>query len=751
MFSRKMQAAKPVGAGLRATQLSSALRLAFAAAVVAAPGGLLLAQTSGTTATPPAASADGTTLAPITVSGERGAAGTTEGSGSYTTDSMSSATRLNLTVRETPQSISVITRQQLDDQNIQSLEDITAIGTGLTLSKGATERASLFSRGFSINNFTQDGMTISGSADTLGFSTLSMYDRVEVIRGPAGLLTGAGNPGGSINLVRKRPTRDTQVSVTGTVGRYNNFRTELDASGSLNEAKTLRGRFVAAAQDSDTFIQNYENKRGLVYATVEADLGPRTLLSAGFHYNKEDNPGSMWYGLPTSSTGAFLPGLDRSSTIAPAWAYWDKTNSRVFAELEHTFQNDWKIKLSAHQLHDTLDSLVNEVARVAPAAQNRFNVAAASAFLYDRDQQALEAQVSGPFELWGRKHEVVFGANRRTLDQVDIGNTTQTPYNFLFTPVSWNPSAPPQPVISRFFYGQTTRTQQNGIYGTARFKVADPLAVIVGARMDSFDYFAVNTFTGVTSSRYAVKNEVTPYVGAVYDLNDTYSIYGSWTSVFNPQTAVDRAGVLLDPVTGVNKEIGIKGEYFGGALNVSAAVFDLRQQNLATTLPVAQCRPGLLSCSEAAGEVQSRGFELEAAGALTPSWQVSAGYTFNSAKYTQAQGANAVGTRFATDRPTQLLRVSTNYRLPGDLGKWRVGASVRSQNEMFRTANTIKQGGYTIFDLMAGYKVSEKLDIRFNMTNVFDKNYYQAIGGSTDSASAFGEPRNFSITAKYKF
>jgi outer membrane receptor for ferric coprogen and ferric-rhodotorulic acid len=180
-------------------------------------------------------------------------------------------------------------------------------------------------------------------------------------------------------------------------------------------------------------------------------------------------------------------------------------------------------------------------------------------------------------------------------------------------------------------------------------------------------------------------------------------------------------------------------------------VFDLRQQNLATALPLAQCAPGLLSCSEAAGEVQSRGFELEAAGAVTPAWQLSAGYTFNSAKYTRRTGANLPGARFATDRPTQLLRVSTSYRLPGELGKWRVGASARSQNEMFRTANAIKQGGFTLFDLMAGYQVSPQLDIRLNMTNVFDKNYYQAIGSTVDSASAFGEPRNVVITAKYRF
>ena len=207
-------------------------------------------------AAPVQAQAQEQSLPEVQVSAQATAGATTEGSGSYTTGSMNAATRLNLSVRETPQSVSVVTRQQMDDMNIRSVEDIVNITPGLTLNKGATERASFYSRGFAISNFTEDGLTMSGDGDTLGFATLAMYDRVEVLRGAAGMLNGVGNPSGTMNFVRKRPTADNEVSVTGSVGRYHDYRGEVDARGALNANGSVRGRAVAAYQDGDTFISN---------------------------------------------------------------------------------------------------------------------------------------------------------------------------------------------------------------------------------------------------------------------------------------------------------------------------------------------------------------------------------------------------------------------------------------------------------------------------------------------------------------
>lgn len=687
------------------------------------------------------------TLPAVHVNAEVDTSGTTEGTGSYTTNSMSTATRLNLSVRETPQSISVVTRQQMDDLGLQSIEEITTLVPGLTLNRGATERASFYSRGFPISFFTEDGMPISSDGDTFGFATLAMYDRVEVLRGAAGMLTGAGNPSGTLNFVRKRPTSENQVTLTGSVGRWNNYRTELDASGALNEAKTFRARTVIALRDSDTYISNYRQERALIYATAEADLSRDTTLSFGFHYNDESNPGSTWYGLPTATNGSFLP-FSRSTTNSPDWAYWDKTNIRVFAELEHRLANDWKLKFSAQATNDKLDSKVTQIARVGTT--NTFRLSQANGFYYDRDQTNLNVQASGPFSLFGRQHEMVIGVNHRTRDTTDWGIQPLTPYSYTFDPANWNPSAAPDPTLTTKYYGNDQRTRQTGIYTTARFKVSDPLAVLVGARLDWYDH-SVNGFslTGTTSSGYNIKSEFTPYAAVVYDLNDTYSLYGSYTSIFNPQTATDKNGNLLDPVQGINMEAGIKAAYFGGKLNVSAAAFRIRQQNLATALTPAECAPRP-SCSEAAGEVQSEGIELEMAGSLTPNWQMSGGITYNTAQYTKKTGANLPGTKYAVDRPTRLFRLATNYKLPGELNRWRIGGVIRAQNDIYKINNPVRQGGYTIVDLMAGFEYSKNLDFRLNFTNVFDKKYYQTIG-TVESGNSFGEPRSVVLTARYKF
>lgn len=242
--------------------------------------------------------------------------------------------------------------------------------------------------------------------------------------------------------------------------------------------------------------------------------------------------------------------------------------------------------------------------------------------------------------------------------------------------------------------------------------------------------------------------KITPYAGLVYDLDPQHSLYASITSVFNPQSALDRNGQLLDPVTGANLEAGIKGEYLDGALNTSVAAFQIRQKNLARGLDPSECN-GPISCAEAAGEVKSQGFELEAVGAVTPAWNVQAGLSYTSAEYSKStSAATPVGTPFGTTNPKRMLRLSTTYRLSGPLQGWRLGASLQSQSEIYNTSTstgvTRRHGGVTVVGLMAGWSVNPKLDVRLNISNLFDKYYYQSIGG-------FGEPRKFKLTAKYSF
>lgn len=671
----------------------------------------------------------------------------TEGTGSYTTQSMRTATKFDLSARETPQSVSVVTRQQMDGRGFQSLDDVALDATGLsTRQLGGGERTQFFSRGFEVNTFLADGVPLAFDYDTQGVANMAMYDRVEVIRGAAGIITGTGNPSGAINLVRKRPTRDTQISLTGSGGSWNNFRGELDASGSLNQAGTVRGRAVIALQDADTFKKAYRHERQMIYGTIDMDLGSSTLLSIGGYYNKEDNPGADWNGLPTRRNGEFYH-FDRSTRLTPDWAYWNKENSSIFAELEHRFANGWKSTVTVRGLQTKMD-MAGTYLYLQPNSEDFGQ--GAGAYAYKKNQYSIDAYASGPFNLLGRTHELVVGASYIEARDDDGPGGWPSAYDEYVDPVHWDSGSVPKPEFN-YVWSRNGYQKQAGAYATTRLSLADPLTLMLGARVDSYEYkMHLSSGGWIDDQAYKVNNKVTPYAGLVFNLDSNHTAYASWASVFRPQNYNARQGGLLDPVTGTNMEVGIKGEYYGGKLTASAAVFQINQKNLPLEAVPTECRDPALPCYTQAGEVRSRGVEFEVAGAITPNWQVMTGYTFNTSEYVNDSDAGKAGTRYDTQTPKHLMKFSTSYQLPGALSQWRIGGAMRVRSETDKPAYHIRQGGYTIMDLMASYKVSEHLDLRLNIYNIFDKYYYQTIGSTQDN-NHFGSPRNFLVTAKYSF
>ncbi|THF62997.1 TonB-dependent siderophore receptor [Pseudothauera nasutitermitis] len=701
-----------------------------------------------------------TRLAPVTVTAQAERSGTTEGTGSYTTRSMSTATKLPLSIRETPQSVTVITSQRIEDQGLTSLSDVVQATPGLTVTKWGGERYRFTSRGFQINNLMVDGIPIQYEEAALSTGAMSMYDRVEVMRGAAGLMEGEGTPGGSINLMRKRPTREFQGSLTGSAGSWDNYLGSLDVGGPINEAGTLRGRAVVSYQDKQSFIDDYANKRTLVYGILEADLTPATTATLGFSYSNEDNPGADWNGIGTWPDGSFLP-ISRSTRMSPSWSYWDKKSTTVFADLEHRLDNGWKAKVAVNVVDSRMDMLGTFLGDtvVDSAGNPSFTLYGGStAYRYDREQYSIDAYASGPVNLWGRTHELAIGASHRKSTWKDEGAPTDFT-SVSFNPLNWNPRSVPKPTItgSWSLWTRDDEREQTGLYGSGRFKLSDPLTLIAGARLDWYKHTIAQQWGGYAygATDFNIDHEFTPYLGAVYDLNAQHSIYASWTRIFNPQSYYTANGGLLDPQTGSNYEIGIKGEYFGGRLNASAAIFQIDLENLPDGLPVSQCATGLTSCYRSAGEVRSRGVEFELNGELAPGWQMAASYTYASAKrLSEASGydpigSHSIGKRYATNIPRHLFKLATTYRLPGDLSRWKVGGSLHAQDDIASPWG-VKQGGYAIVGLHASYALTRQLDLSLNINNLFDREYYSTIGSYSD-ANFFGDPRNFLLTAKYRF
>ncbi|AZG11178.1 TonB-dependent siderophore receptor [Pigmentiphaga sp. H8] len=744
------------GTGLRAVQLDN--------------GAFVLRADSTPAASPPASAAEAPAagmLPLVTVIGTAAADSTTEGTHSYTTGSMSTATRLNLSMRDTPQAVTVITRERIEDQGLATVNDVVQTAPGLTFRRFGPERASFYSRGMYVDNIMYDGLPVSLDSSNLSQDLLAtdmaIYDRVEIVRGATGLAQGAGNPSAAINLVRKRPTKVPQMSAGVSAGSWDRYRAELDASGPLSEDGSLRGRTVIATQDYGSYKRGESSKGQTLYGILEKDLDASTTVTLSALHQESRLHGNGFTGLPVASDGSDL-GLPRSTSYASNWEHWNKTTDSAFVGLDHRFDNGWRMHLSAYYAQADVDMQGHYLSHSVTTG-NYSQLGARNA--HQEKQSSVNLYANGPFELLGRKHELVLGASYRNIDfdgnsrQGLVLNSSLDPYNF-------DPGAVADPNIPLRDWMDAKITQQS-VYATTRLNLADRLKLILGGRVDWFDYNdTVNTYPNFTSNtpsvsahnRYSVNNHLTKYAGLVYDLNDQHAIYASYTDVFKPQNYRDASNKLLDPVVGRNYEIGIKGEYFDGALNASAAVFRMDQKNRAfRSTDQTQCANyPTVTCYSAAGEVRSQGVEFEVQGAITPNWQVGAGYTVAIARYRKDATASNVGALFDTDTPRHLFKLSTMYRLSGDLQGWRIGGSVYRQGFIYNKGTTsgipfnITQSAYVVVDLVVGWQAAQNLDLRLNINNVFDKKYYNALSGSASFPSnVYGEPRNVMLSARYRF
>ncbi|OLU17544.1 TonB-dependent siderophore receptor [Pseudomonas sp. PA1(2017)] len=667
---------------------------------------------------------------------------TTEGSRSYTTGAMSTATKLPMTMRETPQAVTVITRQRMDDQGMTSINDAIDAAPGVFLSySSGPGRQTYYARGFEIDNLMYDGIPSGYNGVGVGVQpNLAMFDRVEIVRGATGLVTGAGNPSAAVNMVRKRPLADQHVTLTGAAGSWDDYRGEVDASSPLNESGTLRGRVVTSYRDANSFVDGAEEDHGLFYAITEADLSDDTTLAVGFSHQK-DKTNNFW--------GASLVGLDgrhqdlpRSYNPGTDWENKEQETNTLFAELRQQLANDWKLQVNAN--YSDLNALFSG------SYQSRFDETTRSLertvwqAKYDEHKLGLDSFFSGPFEAFGRTHEMVVGASKRI---TDMNTHSYSPYV-----TNW-PVDGGKPDFTRTGSKRTVTTE-DGVYLTTRLSLADPLKLILGGRLDWYDYDDKER----SDADYKVTRNVTRLAGLIYDLDDHHSVYVSYSDIFKPQTEKDITGSPVRPIEGKNYEVGIKGEYFDGALNASAALFRIDQENRAVETSRIGCPQ--TACYLASGEVRSQGIDLEIQGALTENWQLGAGYTY-ARVHTLKDAANPQNEkqRFDTDMPEHLFKLSTVYRFQGPLEKLRVGGNMSWQSRMYNdiplddgSSYRLKQGAYALTNLMAGYAVNENLDLQLNANNIFDKKYYSSISTSIEyGGDTYGTPRNLMLTAKYSF
>ncbi|WP_241093857.1 TonB-dependent siderophore receptor [Xanthomonas bonasiae] len=678
----------------------------------------------------------------------------TEGTGSYTTGETAAATRLPLSLRETPQSVTVITRQRMDDQQLDSVQDVLENATGIASYQSDSERTSFYSRGFLINNIQYDGIpTVVGNivnGSGIGSLDTAFYDRVEVVRGASGLLTGTGNPSAAINLVRKRPTPEFSASASLGAGSWDTYRGTADVSTPLTQDGRIRARAVGTYQDGHSYLDRYKPQRKSFYGIIEADLTPDTTLSLGLDYQDITPKGATWGGMPLWFSDGTQAEYSRSSSYAQDWSHWDNTLKTAFAEIEHRFANGWNLRAVANQYRTDYDAeLLGLVGHPDRATGLGFYPNGAYPVALASDgrsrQNTVDVMASGPFALLGRQHDLVVGAtsSRRTASQRDIA-----PFYAGFVPVDvYDLSQPyPRPDFAAMNWIPTgTRIKQSGVYGAARFSLADPLKLIVGGRFSNYE---VDDKASSNTLHYKKTGEFTPYAGLIYDLNKTYSAYASYTGIFNPQTDYrDSKGNVLTPSKGKTKELGLKGNYLDGRLNASVAVFETKLDN-AAQIVAGTYTPGGAQAYKGADGTKSRGIELDLQGELARDWNVYAGI----AHFTAEDGD---GVRLNSQLPRTTAQFFTTYRLPGAWSKLTLGGGVRWQSRIYEAPNTGtsslggEQRSYALASLLARYAITQKTSLAVNVNNVFDRRYALQ-KGDFDTVS-YGAPRNVMLTLDYKY
>ncbi|MBE2894558.1 TonB-dependent siderophore receptor [Spirabiliibacterium falconis] len=681
---------------------------------------------------------------------------TTQGYGAYGT---STATGLPMTLRQTPQNISIVSAQQIYDQNLTTLGKVVQQAVGLyTDTKGSkiSGYTVLYARGNKVENFQLDGMPINSvglggkgpGAEPNAWSMLNtaQYDRVEVLRGATALMDGSGQPSATISLHRKRPTQAFQGSVDMKMGSDNLYGMQADFSGNLNQDKTVRGRLVAAYTQADSFQDRSDNRNGMLYGITEWDMSDNTMLTFGGTYQYMHDRNSSMFGLVLYDTNGDPLHVKKGYNATINGSYVKYHNINFFTELKHRISDHWEIKAEYGYTKGHRDQVAGVIGSlfVNRAAQMGAGVIVRS------DERPVQhnftVALNGHYDLWGRQHDAMLGLSGYTLksDQPryerqlnrmrGINNILDFSGEYFITP--W--------ISNAMDYN---RIRQVGGYAATRLYFADNVALIAGGR---YTAFKVKEETQYIHGNNALSS-FTPYVGIVYDLNQNLSLYSSYAQIFKPQTKADINGTYLKPEKGSNVEIGLKGEFFEQRLNGSISLFETRKSNVGYCAKYSQ-NNALCDYYDVDPKVKARGFEVEMNGLITDRWAIMAGLSYAKAKTPE-------GVVKTPEVPRKQFKLFTSYQwqqLTAGVGlRWQSEINENIPWGLPKTASALqiarskavsRQKSYAVVDAMMRYRVNQYADVIVNIENVFNKTYR-----TSPNSHSYGAPRTIIGTLSVKF
>lgn len=688
-------------------------------------------------------SAGSITLAPVVVTGQ-GARGEGNAVSGYVAKDSTTASRTGASILETPQSVSVIGRQEMEDRNVQTTTQALQYVPGVFASTSPiSQRFDYFSvRGFdaTLSGLLLDGLRSTTAQSYARYQPYGM-ERVEVLRGPSGFLYGAGSPGGVANLISKRPTGEARREVGVQFGTDARLQGQFDLSGPVTEDKTLLYRLVAVGRRADTQFDEVPDDTGYIAPSFTWKPGPNTTLTVLGSWSRDE------FGPPRP----FLPIrgtlLSNPNGAIPSNSYFDgkgldnhMTQGNIGYEFEHAFDPAVSFRSSARYTHT--DLFTQTLSGSGLAADLRTLNRTAYQFRIIGDVVATDNNATVTWGAGPLRGTSVVGLSWRHTDEDYYLNAGRAASIDIYNPIHTGGFAAPTP-----FTSTDQRADEIGIYTANTVTIADHLVVDLSARQD---WARVTTDNRLSNGSTTQNDQDATYrVGLSYVTDLGLAPYASYATSFSPVLGTNFYGEAYKPTTGRQVEVGLKYQPNGFDGMFTAAWFHLVQQNVRTT------DPNNALNSIQTGEVTSRGVELSATANLTPAFRLTASYTYSDLETTSTTTAAALGKR-PTGLPEHMGSAWGDYTLEsGPLAGLGLGAGIRYVGATYAdTANTLTVPAVTLFDAAIRYelgKATPRLDgarIAVNAGNLFDRRYYTTCS-STSCNEGYG--RSVIATLGYRW
>ncbi|WP_317847929.1 TonB-dependent siderophore receptor [Pseudomonas sp. HTZ2] len=658
----------------------------------------------------------------------------------YMATRSASATRTDTALHETPQSISVVPSDVLQDTAATRLQDGLdyAGGVGRANNFGGQGLTTFTVRGFTTGEYYRNGFPINrGYPNAPDANTV---ERLEILRGPATSLYGRGDPGGTFNVVSKQPLADPKVTLGSQFDDQGMHRATLDATGPLDEEGRLAYRLNVLGEGGETFRDDVQTERYDVAPVLSWQVNDTTRIVFEGDFMRNNHP--LDRGLTR-----FANQRDRASRDTNVWEKGSDNllhNDNNMAQLrfEHQLNEDWTLGGGMQWLDGTLKG--NAVEANELQADGRTlgrNFSYRKLQWTDRDYQL---NLTGHFETAGYAHTLLTGIEYEDYDYQSIirrsaKGSTAYPID-LFDPVLGQP----RPALTR-----TTTDDKENLKTWAAFiqdqvALTDRLKALAGLRFERFEHQYDNYLPGAADWT-AADNAVTPRLGLMYDLTDTLAVYANTARSFKPNSGASRQGQGFDPEKGKSYEVGVKWEALDRQLSVDAAIYHIVKENVLANDPLDPTG----TYKVAAGKVRSRGLDITVAGNLTPEWRMIGGYAYVDAEVTKDTSL-PTGTRLANIPRNSFSLLNTYEFQDGGLKGLGLGMGVKYVDDRAgQTApQTYTMEQYTVVDLLSFYQVNEHVRLNLDLKNLFNKEYDE---GAFNNYVYPGAPRTVQAGVSYTF